>query len=149
MRQFQLLLLAIAFGALGLLTACSITKEPGAYGAIAADTATTAIGLTLPGVVELNPLGWAVPVVSIAVVEYAKTLPPEEGVPLIHSMTATKWGVSVSNLFLFLGAAPAGLVAGVGVGYYLWQEGQGEREFWAICAAEKIACKFEPYVPSI
>lgn len=127
-----------------LLCGCSVTKEPGAYGAIAADTATTAAGLAA-GATEMNPLGWAVLPLSIGLVEYAGTLPPEEGVPLVHAVSAAKWGAAASNLLVLAGAGPASFIVGLGLWWHLWTQGQPEREFWAICAMEKVVCKFEPY----
>lgn len=128
------------------LSGCSVMQEKSAYGAVAADTATTAYGLTMPGIVEANPLGWITLPLSIAMIEHAKTLPPEEGVPRIHAITAGKWGVALSNTLLFLGAAtPYGLLTGAILATYLWTDGQGEREFWAICAQEKITCEFKPF----
>ena len=81
----------LAFFIATLLCGCSVFKEPEAYGAIAADTATTAAALARAGFVEANPLGWAVVPLSIGAVEYAQTLPPEKGVVLVDAIGSVKW----------------------------------------------------------
>lgn len=119
--------------ALAILAAgCSVTKEPGAYGAIAADTLSTKAALAAGGV-EVNPLGWATLPLSIGLVEHAKTLPPEERVPLVHSVSAVKWGAAAANL-AGMAFGPAGLFVGIAIGGLIWDHGAPEREYWAICA---------------
>jgi len=124
------LLLALA---LLLLAGCSATKEPSAYGAIAADEATTAIGLS-QGLTELNPIAWAATPLSIAAVEYAYTLPAEEGTPIIHMVRSSKWGISASNLLMIAGLGPVSFFAGGVVGALIWTSGADEREYAYWCA---------------
>jgi hypothetical protein len=112
--------------------------EVEAYGGIAADAVSTGFALAAPGVTEMNPLGWATIPIRIAMVQYAKSLPEEEGRPMMQSITAAGWGAAANNLLVLAGASTiAAPVLGLAVTYALWKKGEPEREFWAICAAQK------------
>lgn len=124
--------------------------EVEAYGGIAADAASTALALSAPGIVEMNPLGWATVPLRIMAVEYAKSLPEEEGKPMMQTITAAGWGAAANNLLVLAGASSvAAPIVGIAVGYALWKQGEPEREFWAICAAQKkdnpqLKCNYGP-----
>lgn len=123
--------------------------EVDAYGGIAADAASTALALSAPGIVEMNPLGWATVPLRILAVQYAKSLPEEEGKPMMQGINAAGWGAAANNLLVLAGASSvAAPIIGIAVGYALWKKGEPEREFWAICAAQKksnpqLKCTFE------
>jgi hypothetical protein len=126
--------------------------EQQAYTGLAADALTTGAALATPGMVESNPLGWATFPIRMAIIEHAKTLPREEGQPLIDMTSASGWGAAANNLLALAGAGPLGAVVGVAVGYAVWKSGETEREFWHMCAAEKKAdpaakCEFRAWTP--
>ena len=132
-----------------LITGCSVMREPAAYGAIGADTASTALGLSA-GAVELNPLGIATLPLSIAAVEYAATLPADQGLPITHGISAVKWGAAASNV-VGLAFGPVGYLVGAGVGLILWDRGSIEREYANVCRAwldEKPGNLCKPFVRS-
>jgi hypothetical protein len=107
-----------------ILTGCSVTKEPVAYSGIAADTITTAIATTKPGLSEANPLGWWVLPLSIGLVEYGETLQSPKGDALILAVGSAKWGAATNNLLLILGATSMpSIAAGVTVFALLWHHG--------------------------
>lgn len=116
-----------------LISGCSVMHEPGAYSAIGADTASTAIGLSA-GAAELNPLGIATLPLSIAIVEHAETLPANERLPIVHGISAVKWGAATSNV-VGLAFGPVGYIFGGAVGLVLWNQGSGEREYANVCRA--------------
>jgi len=128
-----------------LILAATLLAAP-AYAqtdAIAADAASTAAGLAA-GAAEANPIGWATIPLRLFALEYAKTLPKEEGVQIEHVISAGGWGAAANNVCI-VGAiltggalAPLCPMVGMATGLHLWTQGQGEREFWAICAQERI-----------
>jgi len=129
--------LLIALIASFWLTGCA--SQP--YSAVAADAATTATGLSMAGVAEMNPLGWATVPLRIAVIERAKTMPIEHGTPVLHMTSAVGWGAATNNLLVMAGAGPLSIVAGIVVGIGVWQDGERERQFWSNCAQHR---KLEP-----
>ena len=115
--------------ALAMCLICGTSQaQTQAYSGIAADGVSTAIGLAR-GAVELNPLGWATIPLRIGMVEYAKTLPREQGQPIIDATAAIGWGAALSNI-----VAPG---VGLMVGLILWQQGSEERAFLDACARHK------------
>jgi hypothetical protein len=129
-------------GAAALITlAAASTAHAGeteAYTGIAADAVSTGVALSASGVVEMNPLGWATIPIRLAMVQYAKSLPEEEGQPMMQSISAAGWGAAANNLLILAGASTAAApVLGLAVTYAMWKKGAPEREFWAICAAQK------------
>lgn len=123
--------------------------EVEAYGGIAADAVTTGIALSMPGIVETNPLGWATLPIRLAVMQHAKSLPREQGQPLMDSVSATGWGAAANNLAVLAGAGPAAPVVAIAVGYAMWKAGEKERDFWSTCAVHKtidpaVTCSFKP-----
>jgi hypothetical protein len=121
-----------------------------AYQGTAADAVTTAIGLATPGLAEANPLGLATVPIRAALIEHAKTLPREEGQPLMDAVSATGWGAAASNVLMLAGAATAAPVVGLAVGYAVWKKGETEREFWNMCAVHQqleagVKCEFRAW----
>jgi hypothetical protein len=147
----------LAAAVLGLGVAWSVhAGEPEAYGGVAADALTTGAALTMPGVVETNPLGWATVPLRLMVLEHAKTLPREEAQPVMDAVSASGWGAAANNLLVLAGASGAGPVVGIVVGYAIWQRGETEREFWRLCAVHKqlatgrrLTCQFKAWEPSV
>ena len=122
---------------------------PDAYGGIAADAITTGLALSGPGIVETNPLGWATVPIRLAVMEHAKSLPREQGQPIMDALSAGGWGAAINNLLVLAGTGPAAPVVGLAVGYAVWKQGEREREFWQLCAVHRtmdpgVKCEFKP-----
>lgn len=136
----------IAIVAMLFLTGCATMSSPDrAYGAVAADGLTTAIGLA-EGAKEANPLGFATIPIRFAIIEHAKRLPPEEGQPIIDTVDAVGWGAAVANLLWVFG--PPGLMVGGAVMGVVWESGSEKREYLRICAmlrAEKPNLVCTPY----
>ena len=142
-KQLATATLALAFAS------GAAAGAPDAYGAIAADAVTTGIALSTPGIVETNPLGWATVPIRLAVMEHAKSLPREQGQPLMDALSAGGWGAAINNLLVLAGTGAAGPVVGLAVGYAVWKSGETEREFWQLCAVHKsldpgVKCQFKP-----
>jgi hypothetical protein len=119
------------------------------YDALAADAATTA-GALAAGGVELNPLGWWTVPIRLGILESAKSLPDQDRVMVHHGMNATGYGAAANNLLVFMGSAGAP-VFGLMVGLGIWAGGRDEREFFQICARERVywgnpsmTCAFTP-----
>lgn len=130
--------------------ACAGEKE--AYMGTAADAATTAAALATPGFVETNPLGWATVPLRMAAIQYAKSLPREEGQPVMDAVSATSWGAAASNLLMLAGASAAAPIVGLAVGYSVWKKGETEREFWYLCKTHQklnpaVNCQFRAWKP--
>ena len=130
--------------------ACAGEKE--AYLGTAADAATTAAALATPGFVETNPLGWATVPLRIAAIQYAKSLPREEGQPIMDAVSATGWGAAAGNLLMLAGVGAAAPVVGIAVGYSVWKKGETEREFWHLCKTHQkldpaVKCQFRAWKP--
>jgi hypothetical protein len=128
MKLFYAILLSL------LTTGCAISQP---YSAVAADAATTAVGVSIPGIAEANPIGWATVPLRMVVIDQAKKLPIAEGTPVLHFVSATSWGAAISNLLVIAGAGPFGLAAGVMVGAGIWASGENERMFWRMCEYER------------
>jgi hypothetical protein len=79
-------------GAAALITLAFVSNaragETEAYTGIAADAVSTGLALSASGVVEMNPMGWATIPIRLAMVQYAKSLPEEEGRPMMQSISA-------------------------------------------------------------
>jgi hypothetical protein len=121
-----------------------------AYGGIAADAATTAAALALPGIAEANPLGWVTVPLRIVMVEHAKTLPREQGQPLLDATQASGWGAAANNILAAMGAGGAAPLVGLAIGYAIWKSGEKEREFWRLCGVHRsmapaMRCTFRPW----
>jgi len=139
-----------AAGLLTLVAATALAGEQDAYSGVAADAASTAASLSAPGIAEVNPLGWATIPVRLAVVEHAKTLPRDQGQPVVDAVSASGWGAAANNLLVLVGAGAAAPLIGVVVGYAVWKSGGTEREFWRVCAVYKqldppVQCSFKPW----
>ena len=120
------------------------------YSGLAADAVTTSIALSMPGIAEANPLGWATVPIRLAIMQHAKTLPREQAQPLMDSVSASGWGAAANNLAVLAGAGPAGAILGIAVGYAVWKSGEKEREFWTACAMHKsidpaVNCEFKTW----
>lgn len=136
--------------ALALAAASAHADDTQAYTAVAADAATTAAALATPGIIEANPLGWATVPIRLAIVQHAKTLPREQGQPLMDATSAGGWGAAANNLLVLAGAGPAAPVVGLAVAFAVWKSGENEREFWRLCAMHKemdpnVQCNFRPW----
>jgi hypothetical protein len=124
--------------------------EEQAYTGVAADAATTGAALATPGIAEMNPLGWATVPLRVAAIQYAKTLPREEGQPVMDAVSASGWGAAANNLLVLAGASAAAPVVGLAIGYAVWKSGEEEREFWEACAVHKqmdpnVKCEYKPW----
>jgi hypothetical protein len=112
--------------------------EQEAYLGTAADAATTAAALASPGLGEMNPLGWATVPLRLGIMQYAKTLPREEGQPVMDAVSASGWGAAANNLLVLAGASGvAAPIVGLAIGYAVWKSGETEREFWHMCALHR------------
>jgi hypothetical protein len=134
------------------LASAAFAGEQEAYSGTAADAVTTGAALATPGLGEANPLGWVTVPIRMAVIEHAKTLPREEGQPLMDAVSATSWGAAANNLLMLAGASAAAPVVGIAVGYAIWKRGENEREFWNLCAVHKqmdpqVTCQFRAWKP--
>jgi hypothetical protein len=132
------------------VSSTAFAGEVEGYSGIAADAVTTGIALSAPGIVETNPLGWMTVPIRIAIMEHAKTLPREQGQPVMDAVSATGWGAAASNLGILAGLGVAAPVVGIAVGYAVWKKGEGERDFWMACAAHKaveagVNCEYKPW----
>ncbi len=119
-----------------VLAAASLSSQAQVDG-IVADGISSGIASTVPGLTEANPLGLLVFPIKLGIVSYAKTLPPEEGIPLIRGINSTSWGGAANNLCIALTLNPACLLLGITVGGTLWMKSSDEREFYSACAAHK------------
>ncbi|WP_370263880.1 hypothetical protein [Limnobacter sp.] len=95
--------------------------------AAVADTATTWGAIASGAGYESNPIGFpAVTLAKVAVYQYAKSLPAEEGGELLDVTTAAMGGAAVNNLLVVLGAATgASVVAGL-VAYFVIRNDQND-----------------------
>jgi hypothetical protein len=135
-----------------LATSMACAGEKEAYLGTAADAASTAAALATPGFVETNPLGWATVPLRIAAIQYAKSLPREEGQPIMDGVSATSWGAATSNLLMLAGMGAAAPIVGIAVGYSVWKKGETEREFWHLCKTHQrldpaVKCQFRAWKP--
>jgi hypothetical protein len=145
-KQLSALAISIA------MVSAAAAGEGEAYVGTAADALTTGAALTAPGLGEANPLGWATLPIRMAVIEHAKTLPREEGQPIMDAVSASSWGAAANNLLMLAGATSVAPVIGIAVGYAVWKKGETEREFWRLCAVHKqfdpqVKCNFRAWKP--
>jgi len=162
MKTLQLRLLGIVCIVAGLLlltllTGCANLRQS-ANTAIAADAATTSIGIASGVASEGNPLitspaGLAASVVlRLGLVEYANRMPEPGRTTNLSVLNAVTWGIVASNLgVMALHSTPLGLVIGVGTGWQLWRSTADARAFAAICADEKtrkpgLVCEYKAAV---
>ena len=110
-----------------LLTGCAtINEQTTALNGAVADTVSTLVVLTKPGVYESNPIGFPLTIVGkIAVVSYIhwnpNDLKPEELKSLDHLAGSIWFGAAANNLAILLGAAnPVSLVVGLATGIVLY-----------------------------
>jgi len=146
----QLAQLAIAAIALNAASVAHAGEQDAAYGGIAADAVSTGAALAAPGIAEANPLGWVTLPIRLAVIQHAKSLPREEGQPIVDAVSASSWGAAANNLLILAGAGPAAPLVAIAVGYAVWKSGETERQFWSACAVHKqfdanIKCEFRPW----
>lgn len=129
---------------LALLTGCASLRDS-AQASIAADTATSAVGVGSGLALEANPLitspgalAGSV-VLRVAAVEWINTTQPEPvRTEALAAVNSVWWGVVVSNTLVLIAAAnPVSLVAGLMVGLGLWKSTEMRREFAAMCAAAR------------
>ena len=138
-----------------LLTLCLTAQaDPAqrAQEAAVADVATTVLGLSL-GAAEANPLGLATIPLKWGILEYASRLPDGEK-QTVQSAVGSLWlGAAANNICVIFSIlsggtfAPLCAAAGVAVALQRWTTGADEREFWALCARErvknpKMTCEF-------
>ena len=120
--------------------------------AAVADVATTVMGLSL-GAAEANPLGLALIPLKLIALDYAAGLPDGEK-QTVQSAVGSFWlGAAANNICVIFSLlsggtfAPLCAAAGVAVALQRWNAGADEREFWALCARErvknpKMTCEF-------
>jgi hypothetical protein len=82
-----------------ILSGCSTldTKER-AINAQVADLGSTALGLSVPGIYETNPLGLLVIPAKYVAFQYAESLPINEKIEIHRQLSAFGWGATISNL---------------------------------------------------
>jgi hypothetical protein len=134
---------------LAALCAGAAHADPGAYRGLAADATTTAIGLSLPGIADANPIGLAGVPIRLAVLHHAGTLPEEQAQPVYDAVEASGWGAAVNNVLVIAGAGPVAPVLGLVVGFAIWKAGEPKRHFLQACAVHKadnpeLRCVFAP-----
>lgn len=138
MRTYLALILA---GCLSLAAHADSLRNS-AVGGQVADVASTAIALSVPGVVEMNPLGLAVLPLKVAAFVWAEGQPPEVAVEAHRGLSAFGWGAAASNLCTASVAASGGstalpcLLIGIAVGSWDWgrTEGTEREQFDRLCA---------------
>lgn len=138
-----------------LLAGCGSTRES-AHQATVLDAATTVAGVGSGIAVEANPLIGSplafagVMATRVIGVELANQMDEPARTQTLTTLSSVWWGVGVSNLLVLLAApTPVGLAAGVMVAAGWWQRTAIERDFAAICAAERqanhrLACTYTP-----
>jgi len=146
-KQFATAALAIAAC---IASTVAHAGEQDAFSGVAADAATTGAALATPGITEANPLGWATVPLRLAAIQYAKTLPKEQGQPVMDAVSASGWGAAANNLMVLAGASTVAPVIGFAIGYAVWKSGEEEREFWQACAIHKqmepnVKCEYRPW----
>lgn len=136
---------ALAALLIALLAGCSSLRES-AHTATAVDAATTAVGVGSGVAVEANPLIGSpaafagLMLARVVGVEIANQLPEPQRTEVLTGWSSIWWGAGVSNLVVLLAASnPVGLAAGAMFAAGWWQSTAMEREFAAICAAERKA----------
>ena len=160
MRKLQLLLLAIGFGTLGLITAAkaetlaitgaeniaahvrSLTQaqRDKAVGSAITDTVQTAVGVGSGLFIEANPLGVGALLLKPALLQYCAGLPESKQGQCYTDLNTSWSGVAAHNYCMFgavLAApmlAPACLILGLVWGMNERIDGQDVREFWAVCS---------------
>ncbi len=121
----------IAF-ALALLTGCA-SAQHAAQPAVAADVATTAVGLSIPGITEANPAAILSLPIRIAIIDHARNMPVAEATPVLHTITASSMGAAVNNLLVIAGFGGFAPVVGLMVAAGVWANGADERDYWRGC----------------
>ena len=123
--KLKLILAALAIA----LSGCASldTRERAINGQVA-DLGSTAIGLSIPGITEANPLGILVIPAKYAAFKYAETLPIPQQIIWHRNLSAFGWGAAISNLctagVVLSGGASAVpcLFLGIGSGIYDYQK---------------------------
>ena len=146
---------AILLALLIALAGCGTVREQ-AHTATALDAATTAAGVLSGSAIEANPLigspaAFAGLMLARTVgVEIANQMPEPQRTELLTGWSSIWWGAGISNVLVLLAApGPVGIVTGAMFAAGWWQSKEMEREFAAICAAERkadptIRCAFTP-----
>ena len=130
-----------------LLLAFCLTVHAGpaeqAQQSAAADVVTTGVGLSL-GAAEANPLGLALIPLKLIALDYAGRLPDGEK-QTVQSAVGSFWlGAAANNICVIFSIlsggtfAPLCAAAGVAVALQRWNAGADEREFWVLCAKERV-----------
>lgn len=123
-----------------LVAGCSIYRQCFAQereqAGVAADVATTVIGVTSGAAVELNPL--AIPFIPLRLhlIEEANNKPDGERQEALDQINAVNTGVVASNLIVLLFHAVVPVV-GVIAGVVAYQQGEKRREFMTACQYRK------------
>lgn len=136
---------AILLAMLIALAGCGTVREQ-AHTATALDAATTAAGVLSNAAVEANPLIGSpgafagLMLARVVGVEIANQMPEPQRTEVLTGWSSIWWGAGVSNLVVLLAASnPVGLAAGAMFAAGWWQSKEMERQFAAICAAERKA----------
>lgn len=125
LMKLKLILLSLVLALTGCAT---LDTEKRAINGQLADLGSTGIALTVPGIVESNPLGILVVPVKYAAFKYAETLPIPQQIIWHRKLSAFGWGAAVNNLCT-VGVALSGgasaipcLFLGLGSGMYDYQK---------------------------
>jgi hypothetical protein len=137
------------------LTGCANLKQS-AQSSVAADAATTVVGVASGIAAEANPLiaGPAGLIASVGlrllVINEIDKLPEAERVKPLAQMSSLTWGIAASNLAVIAaGSNPVGLVIGLIAGYSVWKSTEDERLIAQNCAvlrrdAPELVCELKP-----
>lgn len=128
-----------------LLSGCANLRYS-AQASVAADAVTSAAGIGAGVATEANPLLGSPAalagslVLRVAAVEVINATQPEPArTEALAAVNSVWWGVVVSNTLVLIAAStPVGLAAGVMVGLGMWRSTGMQREFAAMCAAQKL-----------
>ena len=147
----------IVLYALVTLSGCANLKQS-AQSSVAADAATTVVGVASGIAVEANPLiaGPAGLLVSVGarllVLNEIEKLPEPDKTRALAQFNALTWGIAASNLAIIAAASnPIGLIAGLVAGYSVWKSTEDERLFAQSCAFFRLTdptvkCVFKPAI---
>ena len=143
MKLFAALVLSLALSA-------HATEQEG-IAAHAADLATTAMALEMPGLTEGNPLGLLAIPIKVLWHQQIKALPEEHRERGWNLFSAFGWGATTNNLCIMATLNPACLVVGIATGWARWSNGEASWEkaqFDKMCAEARadnpqLVCEYK------
>lgn len=133
-----------------ILTGCaSLTPRDQALQAVAADSASTAIGIGAMGLSEANPLGLAAIPLTFVLIDHCDKKPEAERITCHHTHAAVRWAAVTWNVCSFAGGPICAIPAAL-VGRHVWKRGEPVRQFAAECdrhrelfASPHLVCNFK------